>query len=201
MNVKFYDLTNPVFVGIMWRLAIDIISLFILIRVIYYRYSRKEKFLFSFFLMGILTFFIASVLNTVFLEMAGAFGLFAVLGILRMRTRNFSVKDMSYTFATLGISVINALNVLNFPLFGILVINFVILITAYILEQFLLRHKSETLTIVYENLELLRPEKKLKLIKDVSALTGKEVVKVKIRKIDYKRKIALLDIYCKELPE
>jgi len=201
MNVKFYDLTNPVFVGIMWRLAIDIISLFILIRVIYYRYSRKEKFLFSFFLMGILTFFIASVLNTVFLEMAGAFGLFAVLGILRMRTRNFSVKDMSYTFATLGISVINALNVLNFPLFGILVINFVILITAYILEQFLLRHKSETLSIVYENLELLRPEKKLKLIKDVSALTGKEVVKVKIRKIDYKRKIALLDIYCKELPE
>ena len=201
MNVKFYDLTNPVFVGIMWRLAIDIISLFILIRVIYYRYSRKEKFLFSFFLMGILTFFIASVLNTVFLEMAGAFGLFAVLGILRMRTRNFSVKDMSYTFATLGISVINALNVLNFPLFGILVINFVILITAYILEQFLLRHKSETLSIVYENLELLRPEKKLKLIKDVSALTGKEVIKVKIRKIDYKRKIALLDIYCKELPE
>ena len=201
MNVKFYDLTNPVFVGIMWRLAIDIISLFILIRVINYRYSRKEKFLFSFFLMGILTFFIASVLNTVFLEMAGAFGLFAVLGILRMRTRNFSVKDMSYTFATLGISVINALNVLNFPLFGILVINFVILITAYSLEQFLLRHKSETLTIVYENLELLRPEKKLKLIKDVSALTGKEVVKVKIRKIDYKRKIALLDIYCKELPE
>lgn len=201
MNVKFYDLTNPVFVGIMWRLAIDIISLFILIRVIYYRYSRKEKFLFSFFLMGILTFFIASVLNTVFLEMAGAFGLFAVLGILRMRTRNFSVKDMSYTFATLGISVINALNVLNFPLFGILVINFVILITAYILEQFLLRHKSETLSIVYENLELLRPEKKLKLIKDVSTLTGKEVLKVKIRKIDYKRKIALLDIYCKGTPE
>jgi hypothetical protein len=201
MNVKFYDLTNPVFVGIMWRLAIDLISLFILIRVIYYRYSRKEKFLFSFFLMGVLTFFIASVLNTVFLEMAGAFGLFAVLGILRMRTRNFSVKDMSYTFATLGISVINALNVLNFPLFGILVINFVILITAYILEQFLLRHRSETLSIVYENLELLRPEKKLKLLKDVSALTGKEVLKVKIRKIDYKRKTAILDLICTGLPD
>jgi hypothetical protein len=201
MNVKFYDLTNPVFVGIMWRLAIDLIALFILIRVIYYRYSRKEKFLFSFFLMGVLTFFIASVLNTVFLEMAGAFGLFAVLGILRMRTRNFSVKDMSYTFATLGISVINALNVLNFPLFGILVINFVILITAYILEQFLLRHKSETLSIVYENLELLRPEKKLKLLKDVSALTGKEVLKVKIRKIDYKRKTAILDLVCTGLPD
>lgn len=201
MNVKFYDLTNPVFVGIMWRLAIDLISLFILIRVIYYRYSRKEKFLFSFFLMGVLTFFIASVLNTVFLEMAGAFGLFAVLGILRMRTRNFSVKDMAYTFATLGISVINALNVLNFPLFGILVINFVILITAYILEQFLLRHKSETLSIVYENLDLLRPEKKLKLLKDVSVLTGKEVLKVKIRKIDYKRKIAFLDLICTGLPD
>jgi hypothetical protein len=201
MEVKFYDLANPVFLDIMWRLAIDIVSLFILIRLIYYKYSGKEKFLFSFFLMGILTFFIASVLNAVFLAIAGAFGLFAVLGILRMRTRNFSVKDMSYTFATLGISVINALNIKDFPLFGILAINFVILLTAYILEQFLLRHKSERITIVYENIEMLRPERKQKLIEDIELMTGKKIIKVNIRRIDYIEKTALLDLLCKGLPE
>lgn len=197
MTDKFYDLTNPTFVGIIWRLAINLVSLIILIRFIYFRFSRKEKFAFSFFLMGILTFFITSVLNSVFLQMAGAFGLFAVLGIMRMRTRNFSIKDMAYTFATLGLSVINALNVLKFPLLGILIINFMILFTTYLLELFVVRNSSVTLSIIYENLDLLRPEKKQKLLRDVSELTGKEVLKVKIRKIDYKKKESVLEITCR----
>lgn len=194
MNNEIFDLTNPIFVSIMWRLAINIISLFILIRLLYFRYSKKEKFLFSFFLMGILTFFITSVLNSVFLQMAGAFGLFAVLGILRMRTRNFAIKDMAYTFATLGISVINALNVLKFPLLGILIINFIILFATYLLEQFVLRHKSANLSIIYQNLDMLRPEKKQKLIKDISEITGKEILKVKVRRIDLIKKEARIDI-------
>lgn len=194
----FFSLNNPTFLSIAWRFVINLVSLIILIRYIYFRYSRKEKFSFAFFLMGILTFFITSVLNSVFLQMAGAFGLFAVLGILRMRTRNFGIKDMAYTFATLGISVINALNILKFPLLGVLIINFVILFSAYLLELFVIKNRSVRLSITYENLDLLRPEKKQKLLRDVSELTGKEVLKVKIRSINYKRKFALLDITCKD---
>jgi hypothetical protein len=176
----------------------NIVTLFLLIRVVYYRFSGKEKFLFSFFLIGILTFFVTSILTSVFIEMAGAFGLFAVLGILRMRTSNFSVKDMAYTFATLGVSVINALNVLKFPLFGVLLIDLTIILSAYLLELFLLKHKSENFSITYENIDLLRPEKKQKLLRDVSELTGKNVYKVKIRKVDYQKKIASLDVFCRE---
>ena len=128
----FFCLNNPTFVGIMWRFAIDIAFLFILIRVVYFRYSRKEKFLFTFFLMGIMAFFICSMLGTVFLDMTFAFGLFAVFGILRLRTRNFSVKDMAYTFTTIGISLINSLKVLKFPLLGILIINIIIIVAAII---------------------------------------------------------------------
>jgi hypothetical protein len=196
-EVKFYDLANPVFVSIMWRLAIDVVSLFILIRLIYYRYSGKERFFFSFFLIGILTFFVTSVLNSVFIQMAGAFGLFAVLGILRMRTRNFSVKDMSYTFAVLGISVINALNVLKFPLLGILIINAIILFSAYLLERFSVKHRSETFSISYENMEMLKPDKEAILIKEVSDLTGKKVFKIRIRSIDYRKSVATLDVSCR----
>lgn len=198
MDSNFFELSNPAFVSIVWRFVMNIITLFLLIRVVYYRYSGKEKFLFSFFLIGILTFFVTSILTSVFIEMAGAFGLFAVLGILRMRTSNFSVKDMAYTFATLGVSVINALNVLKFPLFGVLLIDFTIILSAYLLELFLLKHKSETFAITYENIEFLRPEKKSKLLKDVSELTGKNVYKVKVRKVDYQKKIASLDVCCRE---
>lgn len=197
MDSNFFNLSNPAFVSIMWRFIMNVVSLVLLIRVVYYKFSGKEKFLFSFFLIGILTFFVTSILTSVFIEMAGAFGLFAVLGILRMRTSNFSVKDMAYTFATLGISVINALNVLKFPLFGVVLIDLIIILSAYLLELFLVKHKSETFSITYENIDLLKPEKKNKLLRDLSELTGKNVFKVKIRKIDYQKKIASLDVRCR----
>lgn len=198
MTDTFYDLANPNFVGIMWRFSINIFFLFILIRLIYYRYSRKEKFLFSFFLMGIMTFFITSMLRSVFIEMGMAVGLFAVLGILRLRTRNFSVKDMAYTFAILGISVINSLKLVKFPVLGVIVINMIIMLSALFLEWFNMNHKSESYSIVYENLDLLRPEKKQKLLKDVAQLTGKNVLKVKIRRVDYIKKIAVLEVCYKD---
>jgi hypothetical protein len=198
MTDTFYDLTNQAFVGIMWRFGITIVFLVILIRGIYFRYSGKEKFLFSFFLMGIIAFFIVSILRSVYIEMGMGFGLFAVFGLLRLRTRNFTEKDMAYTFTTFGISVINSLKLLKFPLLGVLIINIVIVLTAYLLEEFVLKYKIETHEIIYDKLEFLKPEKKEKLIKDVSLRTGKEISKIKIRRINYKRNRALLDIYYKE---
>jgi len=75
---------------------------------------------------------------------------------------------------------------------------FIIILSAYLLERFLMNHKSETLSIVYEKLELLKPDKKQKLLKDVTELTGKSVLKIRIRRIDYKKKTAVLDIYCND---
>jgi Domain of unknown function (DUF4956) len=198
MDENFFNLTNPAFVGIIWRFAIALFFLFILIRVIYFRYSGKEKFLFSLFLMGIIAFFIVSILRSVFIEMGMGFGLFAIFGLLRLRTRNFTEKDMAYTFATFGIAVVNSLKLVKFPLLGVLIINIIIVLAAYLLEEFVLKYKVETHEIVYDRLELLKPEKKEKLLQDVSIKTGKEISKIKIRKINYKRKRALLDIYFKE---
>jgi hypothetical protein len=198
MTDTFYDLTNQAFVGIIWRFAIMLFFLFILIRGIYFRYSGKEKFLFSFFLMGIVAFFIVSILRSVYIEMGMGFGLIGVFGLLRIRTRNFTAKDMAYTFTTFGVAVINALKLLKFPLLGVLIINIIIVLAAYLLEEFVFKYKIETHEIIYDKLELLKPEKKEKLLQDVSVRTGKEISKVKIRRINYKRKRALLDVYYKE---
>jgi len=193
----FFDLTNPNFVSIIQHLILHVVALIILIRVVYYRYNKKEKYLFSFFMMGILAFFITSMLLRVTIEMGMGLGLVAVLAILRLRSRNYSIKDMTYTFAVFGISVLNALEILHFPYMGVLIINGLIILSAWLLEQFVVNNSSGTISITYENLDLLRPEKKQKLLKDVSELTGKKVLKVKIRKIDYKKKVALLDLLCK----
>jgi hypothetical protein len=198
MFENIFNLNNPNFLGIVVRFAINLIFLFCLIKLVYYKYSRNEMFLFAFFLMGIMIFFIGSVLNAVFLEIGMAVGLFAVFTILRLRTTNVSIKDMAYMFTTIGLSVINSLKMVGFPLLGVVIINLIIIGSAYLLEEFLVKNSSESHSIVYRNLEMLRSNKKQKLLKDLSELTGKDVIKVKIRRVDYRAETALLDIYYKE---
>jgi hypothetical protein len=198
MPDNIFNLNNPDFFGILLRFAINMVFLIILIRGIYFRYSKKEKFLFTFFLMGITVFFITSMLKSVFIEFGMAVGLFAVFAILRFRTRNFSLKDMSYIFTTIGISVINSLKLVGFPVLGVIIFNTIIVICAIILEEFTLRNNTITHSINFDDLELLKSAKQQKILKELSDLTGKEIIRYKIRNIDYKEKVACLDIAYKE---
>ena len=197
MFENIFDLTNVYFIETMIMFVINFIFLYLLIRVIYFRYSKKEMFLFAFFLMGFIVFFIGSLLNAMTLEFGMAIGLVAVFTILRLRTRQITIKDMSYIFATIGISVINSLRLLAFPLLGRIIINLIIILAAYILEQFLMRNKSDSYSIVYENLELLKPDRNQELLTDLSAITGKTILSAKIESVDYKKKSAELVIYYK----
>jgi len=198
MPDNFFNLNNPDFFGILIRFAINLFFLVVLIGGIYFRYSKKEKFLFTFFLMGITVFFITSMLKSVFIEFGMAVGLFAVFAILRFRTRNFSLKDMSYIFTTIGLSVINSLKLAGFPVLGVIIFNILIVISAIVLEEFVARNNTIRYRIIYDDIELLRTAKKQKILKEISTLTGKDVVRVKIRRVDYKNKFAQLEIIYKE---
>ncbi len=198
MPDNFFNLNNQDFYGILIRFVINLTFLIILIRGIYFRYTKKEKFLFTFFLLGITVFFITSMLKSVFIEFGMAVGLFAIFAILRFRTRNFSLKDMSYIFTTIGISVINSLKLVGFPVLGVLIFNVIIVICAIVLEEFTLKNNTVTYSIVYDDLELLKTAKKQKILKEISLLTGKEILKVRIRKVDYKSRLAYLDISYKD---
>jgi len=198
MPDNFFNLNNPDFYGAMLRFAIHMAFLIILIWGVYFRYSKKEKFLFTFFMMGIAVFFITSMLKSVWIDMGMAFGMFAVFAILRFRTRNFSLKDMSYMFTIIGLSVINSLKLVGFPVLGIIIFNILIITAAAILERITARHNVLNHTIIYENLELLRSDKNHKVLKDISELTGKEILKYKIRKINFKKQVAEIDIFYKD---
>lgn len=180
------------------RFAMNLIFLFIMIRILYFRYSKKENFMFTFFLIGITVFFIVTMLKDYKMEIGMGLGLFAIFGILRFRTRNFSVKDMAYTFTTIGISVINSVNIMDFPILGFLIINIIILLSIFILEEHLKKNTFSKYSIFYDKIELLKPESKHKLIKDLSSKTGLHITKVKIRNINLKRDIAELEVYFKE---
>jgi len=158
--------------GILIRFLITLTFLFILIAIIYFRYSKKEKFLFTFFLIGIIVFFICSMLKGVDIAIGMGLGLFAIFTILRFRTRNFSLKDMAYIFTVIGISVINSVTMPDFPFFGFLIINSIIVVAAFILEEFMRRNSFSKQSVIFDDLDLLKPGNKHKLIKDLSSRTG-----------------------------
>lgn len=199
MPDNFFNLNNPDFYGILLRFVINTAFLIVLIGVVYFRYTKKEKFLFTFFLMGIIVFFITAMLKSVFIEFGMAVGLIAIFAVLRFRTRNFSLKDMSYMFATIGVSVINSLKLVGFPVLGVIIFNLIIIASAVILEEFTIRHNTTNYTIVIEDLDLIKNGKKQKLLKELSSLTGKEIVRYKIREVDYKEKEAKIDIFFKDI--
>jgi hypothetical protein len=193
----FFSLSNPNFLMILMKFAINLVFLSILIRGIYFRYSRKEELLFTLFIMGIMVFFVNSMMSSVTLDFGFAFGMFAIFAILRFRTNSISLKDMVYIFAVIGISMMNSLKVFNFPMSGIFIFNIIILISVYALEEYLLRNKSDSHIITYDNLDLLKPDKELKLMKEISAMTGHNIFRVKVQRVDYRRGVAILEIFYK----
>jgi hypothetical protein len=189
---------NSTLWSIMLRFFINLGVLFILIRVIYYKYSKKDEYLFSFFMMGIMVFLICSILETLKLQMGMALGLFAIFAILRFRTINFSVKEMTYIFTIIGISVINSQAHIPPPIVGALLINSIVILTTYLLEIYLHKKSLNTFLIIYNKLKLLNPDFNQDLLDDLSRHTGQNIVKVKIRKMNIGKGNAELEIYFKD---
>jgi hypothetical protein len=184
--------------SIMIRFSLNLLVLFILIRIIYYKFTKKEEYLFSFFLMGIIIFLLCSLLETVNIQLGMALGLFAIFAILRFRTINYTAKDMTYIFTVIGVSIINSQANIPPPVVGALLVNSIILITAIILELFLKKNALTPVIIVYNKLELLNPGLRENLLKELSDHTGLSIEKVRIRKIDIGKGIAELEAYFRD---
>ncbi len=199
MSANFLNLDNPVFWSIMERFGLNLVFLFLLLRVVYYRFSRERDYLFGFFLMGIVIFFISAMLKIVAMEFQMAIGLFAIFTILNLRTISFDVKNMAYLFAVIAISVLNALDLRGkFPFMGVVIFNVMIIASALILESLVTRKKKyNNHQIIYDNLELLKSQNKEELLANIAEITGLDVKKIKIQSVNYKERTAILDIYYK----
>ncbi|MBT3383338.1 MAG: DUF4956 domain-containing protein [Prolixibacteraceae bacterium] len=165
------------------RLVANVLSLFVLIRLIYYPNNGQTKFILTFFLMGMMVFLLASVLDQVSLDMGFALGLFAIFGIIRYRTPSVELKEMAYLFVVIGMSVINALIVLGSAhWFGLIFPNLILLISAYSMEQYKPRVvvKKETLVFTPSSFQVLGNNELL--VKEIETITSLKVFKVEVLK-------------------
>jgi len=134
MTTETMTAANEFVIEALIRLAINIAVLFIIIKLLYNRYSNKKGNLFAFFLMGTMIFLLCIVLKDVELQMGMALGLFAIFSIIRYRTRNMTIKDMAYLFTVIGISALNALLDYPNPVRGTILVNLIVILTIFLLE-------------------------------------------------------------------
>ena len=169
--------------------------IFIIARLIYYRVAHRADYFFTYLLVGAIVFIICNLLDAVKFEIGFALGLFAVFGIIRYRTTPIPIREMTYLFVIIGITVKNALITKEVSLFQALFADSIIILITWGAQDFLVRNKLLRKTIVYKNIELLRPDRYEDLIQDLCAISGIPVEKAQVGRMDYAKNNARLRIY------
>ncbi|MBK9284475.1 MAG: DUF4956 domain-containing protein [Sphingobacteriaceae bacterium] len=182
------------------RFTINIISVFLLIRLIYYKTYKNSEYFFTYFIFNIVIFLISFLLNKVELSMGAAFGLFAVFSMLRYRTEDISIKDMSYLFLVIAMGLIAAVTKIKntsdtYEYLFLGLINALILAITYLIETNIFFKKESSKIINYENIELIKEENREKLMEDLRIRTGIPIHKITIGKIDFLRDSAQIKVY------
>ncbi len=193
-GVQIIDL--PGFLEFVLRFLLNIAVIMILVRWLYYSATKRKDYLFTYILISSIVFLLCFLLANVKLQIGFALGMFAIFGIIRYRTDALPIKEMTYLFLIIGVSVINALTNTETSLVDLLFTNFVIVFITYGLEKlWLLKHESSKL-IVYEKIDLIKEENYDKLVKDLEERTGiKKINRVEVGKINFLRDICDLTIY------
>lgn len=183
------------FYTLMMRMIINIVFMTIVIRYLYYPITKRKDYLFTYYLIGMITFFLCFGLKKLDIDTGMGLGLFAIFGIIRYRTDAIEIKEMTYLFVVIGISVVNSLASNKISMAEVGLINLSIVGIIYGLEYlWLVKHETRK-TVVYERIDLIRPEHYDEMKADLEARTGLTVNRFEVGKINFLDDTALVRIY------
>ena len=156
------------------RFFINFFFLTVIIRYVYYTKTPRKSYLFTFYMISIISFLICFALKKFEMEVGMGLGLFAIFGIIRYRTNPMRIREMTYLFLVIGLSVINALsNKLSYA--EVFFINGIVWFIIYVMENWWLQSNEADKTIIYEKIENIKPANYELLIADLENRTGLKI--------------------------
>ncbi len=181
-NLTWFDKD---FYTLLLRLGINLVVMTIIIRYLYYPITKRKDYLFTYYLIGLTTFFLCFGLKKLDIDTGMGLGLFAIFGIIRYRTDAIEIKEMTYLFLIIGVSVVNSLASNKISVAEMGVINFAVIAVTYGLEYlWLVKHLTRK-TIVYERIDLITPDKENEMRVDLEKRTGLTLDHFEIGKINF----------------
>lgn len=182
------------FAELLLRFLFNSLIVLVIIHFFYYRKSRRCDYYFTFLLISVSIFLMIFLLGSVKLKIGFALGLFAIFGIIRYRTESMPVREMTYLFVIIAISVINALAI-QLSFVELLATN-LLFISCLLLGENIhrLTHISCKL-VLYDRIDLITPERRTELMDDLAKRTGLTITKVEIGYIDFLKDATMLKVY------
>lgn len=175
------------------RFGFFMLFVWFIVHFLYYRKTHRRDYFFTLILLSVSIFFLIYLLGSVKVKIGFALGLFAIFGILRYRTETIPVREMTYMFSVICLSVVNALAG-TMSVAELVVPNLAIALLIWMFETFVLRKNLASKLILYDRIELITPERREELLEDLAKRTGLKITKLNIGSIDFLKDSAIIKI-------
>lgn len=193
-GIPFFD--GPTLWQMLFRFAINLIFCWLIIGLFYYRRSKRRDYYFTFMMFSITIFFLIFLMDNVKVQIGFALGLFAIFGMIRYRTESIPIREMTYLFVAIGVSVINGL-AMTVSYAELAITNLIILLAVWIFERAKWKNREDAKIILYEKIELIKAGREQELIADLKERTGLDIRNVEVGHINFLKDTAYVKVYYK----
>lgn len=191
LGVPLYDVQSLAHLCI--HFAFNLLISWVLVHFLYYRKSGRKDYYFTFIMFSAAMFILLFVLENIKLQIGFALGLFAIFGMIRYRTETIPVREMTYLFVLIAVSIVNGL-ALNMSYAELILANCLVLILTWVLESGLLTARTSTKLVTYDRIELIVPQKRDELKADLEKRLGVKVKAIEIGSVDFMRDSAFIKV-------
>lgn len=194
LGVPLFDSTS--FWTLLFRFVFNFLVCWIIIRCFYYKKSQRRDYYFTFMMFAVVIFLIITLMDNMKMNVAYALGLFAIFGMIRYRTETLRIREMTYLFVVMGVSIING-QALTTSYIELFVTNALVILAIWAFEGNKHAKRMAEKVILYDKIELVKADKEAELKADLEERTGLKIEKIEIGHIDYLRDAAFIKVWYK----
>lgn len=199
LGLPFFDAPG------LWKMlilfGINLLVCWIITHFLYYPKSKRRDYYFTYMLFSTAIFFILYQLQNMKIEVGIALGLFGIFSMIRYRTEQLPIREMTYLFVLIAISIVNGAGMAS-SYVSFIATNVLFILLIWLLEAVGMSNRKAQKIITYEKIALIKPERREELLADLRERTGLDIVKVQVGSIDFLKDTAFLKVtYLSDDPE
>lgn len=196
LGIPLFD--GPGLIKLLCLFAFNLLVCWIIVHFFYYRKSRRKDYYFTYMLFGVTIFALLFMLKNLSIEIGFGLGLFAIFGLLRYRTDTVPIREMTYLFVIIGVSIINGFGMAASSYAALLATNVLVILMTWLMEYGTKSKNAQaTKMILYEKIELIKPERYDDMIADLKERTGLDIVRAEVGYINFLKDTAYVKVFYK----
>ncbi|MBO4487561.1 MAG: DUF4956 domain-containing protein [Bacteroidaceae bacterium] len=184
----------PALIEMISRFMINVVMVWVVVHFFYYPKSRRRDYYFTFLLFAVSIFMLIYLMDGAKMKIGAALGLFAVFGIIRYRTESVPIREMTYLFFLVALSVVNGM-AQKLSIAELAAANVIFVIAVSLAESNLLAKHVSCKYVRYDNIKLITPDKREEMYADLEKRLGVKVLNVEIGSVDFLKDSALIKVY------